>query len=70
MVNWKFYNFICSLIREELDIDEPVYLNTEDIQVELEGDTTVYYVPIEYGHELADVKLEIYPDFTCDVRLY
>lgn len=68
--DWKLHNFVVSLIKEELDIDESVYLNTDDIQVEIDGDTVIYYITAEYGHELADVKLEIYPDFTYKVSLY
>ena len=68
--DWKLHNFITSLIKEEMDIDESVYLNTDDVQVELDADTVIYYVPIEYGHELADVKLVIYPDFTYNINLY
>lgn len=70
MTGWKLHNFVVSLIKEEIDIEENLYLNIEDIQVELDEDTVIYYIPIEYGHELADVKLEIYPDFTYNIRLY
>ena len=70
MTDWKLNNFITSIIKEEMDIDESVYLNTDDIQVELDGDTVLYYIPVEFGHELADIKLTIYPDFTYRISLY
>ena len=68
--DWKLHNFITSIIKEELDIDESVYINTDDIQVELDGDTVIYYVPIEYGHEMTDIRLTICPDFTYRIELY
>ena len=68
--DWKLHNFIVSLISEELDIDESVYLNTDEVQVEIDGDTVIYYIPIEHGHEMADVRIIIYPDFTYKVSLY
>ena len=70
MTNWKLNNFVVYLIKDALDIEEAVYLDTDDVQVELDGDTVIYYVPIEYGHELADIRLTIYPDFTYDIKLY
>ena len=70
MTNWKLHNFIIYLIKDSLDIEENLYLNTDELQVEIDGDTVIYYVPIEYGHELADVKLVIYPDFTYRIEVY
>lgn len=70
MTNWKLNNFVVYLIKEELDINEPVYLNTDEIEVELDGDTVIYYIPIEYGNTIADIRLTIYPDFTYNVCLY
>lgn len=70
MSDWKLHNFIVSIIKEEMDIDETVYLNTDELQVEIDGDTVIYYIPIEYGHELADIRLTIFPDFTYNVNLY
>lgn len=68
--DWKFHNFVVSLIKEEIDVDRTVYLDTDSLQVETDGDTVIYYIPIEYGHETADIRLTIYPDFTYDIRLY
>ena len=70
MTNWKLHNFIVYLIKDSLDIEENLYLNTDELQVEIDSDTVIYYVPIEYGHELADVKLVIYPDFTYNITIY
>ena len=70
MTDWKLNNFITSIIKEEMDIDGTLYLDTDRTEVEIDGDTVIYYVPIEYGHELADVKLVIYPDFTYRIELY
>ena len=70
MTDWKLNNFITSIIKEELDIDGTVYLDTDRTEVEVDGDTVIYYIPIEYGHEVADIRLIIYPDFTYKVSLY
>ena len=70
MTDWKLHNFVVSLIKEELDIDEAVYLNTDELQVEIDGDTVIYYVPVEYGSNIADVRIIIYPDFTYRINLY
>ena len=70
MTDWKLNNFIVSIIKEELDIDGAVYIDTDHVELEIDGDTVIYYVPIEYGHELADIRLTIYPDFTYDIKLY
>lgn len=68
--DWKFHNFVVSLIKEELDFDDSVYLDTDNIQVELDADTVIYYIPVEHGHELADIRLIIFPDFTYKINLY
>ena len=68
--DWKLHNFIVSIIKEEMDIDGVVYLDTDNIEVEIDGDTVIYYVPIEYSHEMTDIKLTIYPDFTYRINLY
>ena len=68
--DWKLHNFIVSIIKEEMDIDGVVYLDTDNIEVEIDGDTVIYYVSIEYGHEMTDIKLTIYPDFTYRINLY
>ena len=70
MTDWKLHNFIAYLIKDSLDIEENLYLNTDELQVEIDGDTVIYYIPIEYGHEMADIRLIIYPDFTYKVSLY
>ena len=70
MTDWKLHNFITSLIKEEIDFDGAVYLDTDRTEVEIDGDTVIYYVPIEFGHELADIKLVIYPDFTYNITIY
>ena len=70
MTDWKLNNFITSIIKEELDIDGAVYLNTDELQVELDGDTVIYYIPMEYGSNVADVRLMIFPDFTYNISLY
>lgn len=70
MTDWKLNNFITSLVKEEIDFDGALYLDTDSIQVELDGDTVIYYIPVEYGHELADIRLTIFPDFTYNVNLY
>ena len=70
MTNWKLNNFVVYLIKDALDIEEALYLDTDNIQVEIDGDTVIYYIPVEFGHELADVKLVIYPDFTYDIKRY
>ena len=70
MTDWKLNNFVVHLIKDTLDIEEAVYLDTDSIQVELDGDTAIYYIPIEYGHELADIQLTIFPDFTYDIKRY
>lgn len=70
MTNWKLNNFVVYLIKDALDIEEAVYLDTDRTEVEIDGDIVIYYVPIEYGHETADIRLIIYPDFTYKVSLY
>lgn len=70
MTDWKLHNFITSLIKEELDIDEALYLNTDEIQIELDGDNVLYYIPVEFGHELVDIQLTIFPDFTYKIAMY
>ena len=70
MTNWKLHNFIIYLIKDSLDIEENLYLNTDELQVETDGDTVIYYVPIEYGSNIADVRIIIYPDFTYKIDLY
>lgn len=70
MTDWKLHNFISSLIKEEIDIDSALYLDTERIEVEIDGDTVIYYIPVEYGSNVADVRLMIFPDFTYNVNLY
>ena len=68
--NWKLNNFVVYLIKDALDIEEAVYLDTDGVQVELDGDTVIYYIPIEYGHELVDIRLTIFPDFTYNITIY
>lgn len=68
--DWKLHNFITSLIKEELDTDGTLYIDTDRVEVEIDGDTVLYYIPVEYGHEVADIRLIIYPDFTYKVSLY
>lgn len=70
MTDWKLHSFITSLIKEEIDINGSVYLETDNIEVEIDGDTVIYYIPIEYGHEAADIRLTIYPDLTYNISLY
>ena len=70
MTDWKLNNFIVSIIKEELDIEENLYLNTDELQVEIDGDTVLYYIPVEYGSNVADIRLIIYPDFTYKIDLY
>lgn len=70
MTDWKLNNFIVSIIKEELNIEENLYLNTDELQVEIDGDTVLYYVPVEYGNTVADIRLIIYPDFTYKVSIY
>ena len=70
MTDWKLNNFIVSIIKEELDIEENLYLNTDELQVEIDGDTVLYYIPVEYGSNTADIRLTIYPDFTYRIDLY
>lgn len=70
MTNWNLHNFMIHLIKEALEIDESVYMNTDEIEVEIDGDTVIYYIPIEYGHEMADIRLTIFPDFTYRIDLY
>ena len=68
--DWKLHNFINSIIKEEIDIDDSVYLDTDRIEVEIDGDTVIYYIPVEFGHELADIRLTIFPDFTYSITIY
>ena len=68
--DWKLHNFINSIIKEEIDIDDSVYLDTDRIEVEIDGDTVIYYIPIEYSNTTADIRLMIYPDFTYRIELY
>ena len=70
MTDWKLHNFVVSLIKEELDFDEALYLDAEHIEAEIDGDTVLYYIPVEYGSNVADVRLMIFPDFTYNVSLY
>ena len=70
MIDWKLYNFAVSLIKEEIDFDGAVYLDTDNIEVEIDGDTVIYYIPIEYNNTVADIRLIIYTDFTYKVSLY
>ena len=70
MTNWKLNNFVVYLIKDALDIEEAVYLDTDDVQVELDGDTVIYYIPVEFGHELVDIRLTIFPDFTYNITIY
>lgn len=68
--DWKFHNFVVSLIKEDLDFDGALYIDTDRVEVEIDGDTVIYYIPVEFGHELSDIRLIIYPDFTYDIKLY
>ena len=68
--DWKLNNFITSIIQEEMDIDGAVYIDTDRTEVEIDGDTVIYYIPIEYGNSIADVRLMIFPDFTYRISLY
>ena len=70
MTNWKLNNFVVYLIKDTLDIEEAVYLDTDNIQVEIDGNTVIYYIPVEIGHELVDIRLTIFPDFTYAITLY
>ena len=70
MTDWKLNNFITSIIKEEMDIDGAVYLDTDGVQVELDGDTVIYYITVEFGHELVDIRLTIFPDFTYNITIY
>ena len=69
MTNWKLNNFIISIIKEELDIDGAVYLDTDRIEIEVDEDTVFYYIPVEFGHELVDIQLTIFPDFTYKITM-
>ena len=70
MSNWKLNNFVVYLIKDTLGIEEAVYLDTDRSEVEIDGDTVIYYIPIEYGNSIADVRLMIFPDFTYRISLY
>ena len=70
MTDWKLNNFISSIIKEEMGIGGTVYLDTDRTEAEIDGDTVIYYIPVEFGHELADVQLTIFPDFTYDIKRY
>lgn len=68
--DWKLHNFVVSLIKEELDFDGALYLDTDRIEVEIDGDTVLYYIPVELGHALVDIRLTIFPDFTYKIIMY
>ena len=68
--NWKLNNFVVYLIKDALDIEEAVYLDTDRIEVEIDGGTVLYYIPVEFGHELVDIRLTIFPDFTYNITIY
>ena len=68
--DWKLHNFVVSLIKDELNFDGSVYLDTDRIEVEIDGDTVIYYIPIEYSNTTDDIRLMIYPDFTYRIELY
>ena len=68
--DWKLHNFVVSLIKDELDFDGALYIDTDHVEVEVDGDTVIYYVPIEYSNTTADIRLMIYPDFTYRIDLY
>lgn len=70
MSDWKLYNFITRLIKEELDIEKEIYLNTDDIEIELDGYEVIYYIPVEYGDNNIFVRFIIYPDFTYSIKIY
>ena len=70
MTDWKLHNVITSLIKEEIDFNGTVYLDTDRIEVEIDGDTVIYYIPIEYSDTTADIRLMIFPDFTYVLNLY
>lgn len=74
MSDWKLYNFVARLIKEELDIEKEIYLNTDDIEIELDGYEVIYYIPVEYGdnkpHKNIIVRFIIYPDFTYNIKIY
>lgn len=70
MSDWKLYNFVARLIKEELDIEKEIYLNTDDIEIELDGYEVIYYIPVEYGDTNIFVRFIIYPDFTYSIKIY
>lgn len=70
MSDWKLYNFVARLIKEELDIEKEIYLNTDDIEIELDGYEVIYYIPVEYGDTNIFVRFIIYPDFTYTIKIY
>lgn len=73
MNEWKLLKFFEREIKYYLDIDGDVIVDTDGIDVELDGDSYIMYCPIEYREYMNDwtkisVIIEIYPDFTFTIK--
>lgn len=68
--DWRLYNLIEELIKEELDIEELVYMDTDNIETEIDGCDALFHIPIEYGENKINVELVISPDFDTKIKIY
>ena len=69
-VDWRLYNLIEELIKEELDTEDLVYMDTDNIDVEVDGYDALFHIPIEYGENKINVELVISPDFDVKIKIY
>ena len=69
-VDWRLYNLIEELIKEELDIEELIYMDTDNIDVEVDGYDVLFHIPVEYEENKINVELVISPDFDAKIKIY
>ena len=68
-VDWRLYNLIEELIKEELDTEDLIYMDTDNIEIEIDGYDVVFHIPVEYGESKVNIELTISPDFDAKIRI-
>ena len=68
-VDWRLYNLIEELIKEELDTEDLMYMDTDNIDVEIDGYDVLFYIPVEYGENKINIELTISPDFDAKIKI-
>lgn len=68
--DWRLYNLIEELIKEELDTEDLVYMDTDNVDVEVDGYDVLFRIPIEYGENKINIELVISPDFDTRIKIY